>query len=107
MKQTNTNHCRMKTQNDKRRTKIVKCLVSISAGLLMCLAGAAKADDLAVNSFDSGVGGIDWQNFRSYAYNHTETWDPNQDSEGNTNSGSLYLTVNWPLRSDATWNQNW
>ena len=97
----------MKPQNDRSRSKTVKCLTSLSAVLLMCLSGAALADDLVVNSFDTGVSGIDWQNFRSYASNHTEVWDATQDSGGNTNSGSLYLTVNWPLKSDPSWNQSW
>ena len=97
----------MKSQNEGRRFKPEQCLVSISAGLLICLASAASADDLVVNTFDSGVSGIDWENFRSYASSHNQVWDQNQDSEGNTNSGSLYLTVNWPIRSDPNWNQNW
>jgi hypothetical protein len=94
----------MKTQKDRCRSKTVRRLVTI---LFVCLARAALADDLVVNSFDSGLSGIDWQNFRSYAYNHNEVWDPNQDAQGNANSGSLYLTVNWPLQSDPNWNQNW
>jgi len=105
--QTNTNDRSMKTRNDRRRSKEASRLISISAGLLMGLANTAMADDLVINSFDSGVSGIDWENFRSYASGHSEMWDPYQDAEGNTNSGSLYLTVNWPLRSDANWNQNW
>lgn len=107
MQQTNANNCLMKTQKDLSRSKTLKCLVSLSTLVLMCLGVVALADDLVVNTFDTSVSGIDWQNFRSYASNHTEAWDANQDSEGNTNSGSLYLTVNWPLKSDPNWNQTW
>ncbi len=39
-----------------------------------------RADDLIVNSFDTGISGINWQNFRSYAYSCAEAWDPNLDS---------------------------
>jgi len=49
---------------------------------------AALADDLIVNTFDTGISGIDWQNFRSYATGHDETWDGSQDAAGNPNSGS-------------------
>ena len=55
-------------------------------------------DDLIANSFDTGISGIDWQNFRSYAYSYTETWDCTQDSQGNPSSGSMHLTVNLPVR---------
>lgn len=70
-------------------------------------ASVACAQDLIVNTFDTGISGIDWENFRSYAYGHTEAWDPSQDAGGNPNSGSMYLTVNWPTNTDPNWNQNW
>ena len=35
---------------------------------LLGAASAALADDLIVNTFDTGISGIDWQNFRSYIY---------------------------------------
>lgn len=74
---------------------------------LIGFVGLASADNLIVNSFDAGISGIDWQNFRSYAYSYDETWDPSQDADNNPNSGSMHLTVNWPLASDPTWNADW
>ena len=35
---------------------------------LLGTASAALADDLMVNTFDTDISGIDWQNFRSYIY---------------------------------------
>jgi hypothetical protein len=70
-------------------------------------ASAALADDLIVNTFDTSISGIDWQNFRSYAYGYNETWDPSQDADNNPNSGSMYLTVYWPTNSDPNWNSSW
>jgi hypothetical protein len=69
--------------------------------------GVTRAQDLIVNSFDAGVSGLDWHNFRSYAYGVDYAFDPTQDSSGNTNSGSMYVTVQWPTRSDANWNESW
>src|SRR2546426_91405 len=98
----------MKTRNIRPKSNaqrgLLPCFVSLA---LLCSAPLAVGDDLVVNSFDTAISGIDWQNFRSYAYSHTEVWDQNQDSEGNPNSGSMYLTVNWPLHNDPNWNQNW
>ncbi|HWX20946.1 MAG TPA: hypothetical protein VN578_13685 [Candidatus Binatia bacterium] len=98
----------MKTRNIRRKSITQRGLLPGFVSLaLLCLARLAMADDLVVNSFDTAISGIDWQNFRSYAYSHTEVWDPNQDSTGNPSSGSMYLTVNWPLHSDPNWNQSW
>jgi hypothetical protein len=97
----------MKTQTIKRKNTAQQLLL-LMAGVALGGSGLrAVADDLIVNSFDAGISGIDWQNFRSYAYSYTEVWDPTQDATGNPNSGSMYLTVNWPLHSDPNWNQNW
>jgi hypothetical protein len=96
----------MKTQLMK--TIIRHCLLPALAGCaLICSAGLASAQDLTVNTFDTGVSGIDWANFRTYIYGYNAVWDPTQDSSGNPNSGSLYLTVQWPLISDPNWNQSW
>jgi hypothetical protein len=98
----------MRTQHSRRTSSIRRGLPLIAAGLaLIATAGAAVAQDLIVNTFDSGISGIDWQNFRSYAYGYTETWDPTQDADANPNSGSMYLTVNWPTNSDPNWNNSW
>ena len=70
----------------------------------------AHAQDLIVNTFDNDQGGtfgLDWHNFRSYGYGVSYTFDPNQDSGANPNSGSMYVTAQWPTNSDPTWNQNW
>jgi hypothetical protein len=69
-----------------------------------------QAQDLIVNSFDNddgGTFGLDWYNFRTYAAGVTYTFDATQDSEGNPNSGSMYVTAQWPVHSDPTWNQSW
>jgi hypothetical protein len=96
----------MKTQLMK--TIIRHCLLPALAGCaLICSAGLASAQDLTVNTFDTGVSGIDWANFRTYIYGYNAVWDPTQDSSGNPNSGSLYLTVQWPLISDPNWNRSW
>ncbi len=81
-------------------------LILISLTLLG-LPGAVLADSLIVNAFDAGISGIGWQNFRNYSYSHDETWDASQDSTGNPNSGSMHLTINWPLASDPNWNTAW
>lgn len=77
---------------------------------MVCSVFVARAQDLIVNSFDNDQGGtfgLDWANFRSYAYGVSYTFDPAQDSQGNPGSGSMYLTVQWPTNSDPTWNQSW
>jgi len=91
---------------------------NMPAGILSVIAGAAmlamtssplgaSAQDLIINTFDSGISGIDLEVFRSYVYSCNQAWDPSQDANGNTNSGSLYFTVNWPTNSDPNWNKNW
>ncbi len=78
--------------------------------MIMCLTSVAQAQSLVVNSFDTdqdGTFGLDWENFRSYVYGVSLTFDPTQDSTGNPNSGSMYATVQWPLSSDPNWNENW
>jgi hypothetical protein len=72
--------------------------------------GVARAQDLIVNSFDTdqeGTFGLDWENLRSYAYAVNYSLDMTQDSTGNPNSGSMYITAQWPLSTDPNWNQNW
>ena len=96
------------------KTKSLQCrrLATAVFGLI-AMAGSVwltQAQDLIVNSFDNDQGGtfgLDWDNFRSYASSITFTFDASQDSEGNPNSGSMYVTAQWPTRSDPTWNQNW
>jgi hypothetical protein len=90
------------------KTKIQRRLLSALAGLaLISSASLAVAQDLDVNTFDSGVSGITWSNFRTYVYGESASWDSSQDANGNPNSGSMYLTVNWPLQSDPNWNEGW
>jgi hypothetical protein len=104
----------MKTKTTMK-TKIRQCILPALAGFaLICSTGLAEAQDLVVDSFDNAssigqgnVPGIDWANFRTYIYGYNAVWDPTQDSTGNSNSGSLYLTVEWPTNSDPNWNENW
>src|SRR6266404_4833947 len=108
MNPTQTNECNMKTQTSKWKSAIQRRLLLIPIGLaLISAASVAMADDLMVNTFDAGISGIDWQNFRSYISGHDEVWDGSQDAAGNPSSGSLYLTINWPLASDPNWNSSW
>ena len=96
----------MKIQTRKWKSPTQRRLLFIPFGLaLMSAAGLALADDLVVNSFDTGISGINWQNFRSYVSSHDEVWDPAQDASGNPNSGSMYLTLNWP--TTPNWNASW
>ncbi|HVV70372.1 MAG TPA: hypothetical protein VHI52_02565, partial [Verrucomicrobiae bacterium] len=96
----------MKPQR-RRRNPLPQCLGSILGLALLVPAGAGLADDLIVNSFDSGTSGIDWENYRSYLSGHDELWDGAQDAGGNPNSGSMHLTLNWPLASDPAWSSSW
>ncbi len=98
----------------KTKTKMMQCLRPALAGLgliaIICSAPVAQAQDLIVNAFDNdggGTFGLDWANFRSYAYGVNYTFDATQDSTGNPSSGSMYVTVQWPIHSDPNWNQNW
>lgn len=74
---------------------------------VVCSAGLSLAEDLKVNTFDFDLSGIAWQNWRSYASGHTLDWDATKDADGDPNSGSLYVTVNWPLKDDPAWNNGW
>jgi hypothetical protein len=98
----------MKKQHNSYRNQMQQrvCLV-LTGWALLGGASLALADDLNVNTFDAGISGIDWQNFRSYVSSYDEVWDGSQDANGNPNSGSLYLTLNWPLSSDPNWNASW
>ena len=62
----------MKTKNIEQIPKIQRRLLSALAGFaLICSGLGAQAQDLIVNSFDNdggGTFGLDWANFRSYAY---------------------------------------
>ena len=104
--QTQTKECSMTTQHGKPKSAIQLRLLLIPVGLaLICSAGVAVAQDLIINTFDSDIGGIDWQNFRGIANN--EVWDPSQDADSNPNSGSMYLTVNWPTLDAPNWTSSW
>ena len=103
-----TNDCNMKTQNSKWKSAIRQPFNLITICLaLISPASMALADDLIVNTFDADVSGIGWQNFRSYISGQEEVWDGSQDAAGNPNSGSLYLTLKWPLADDPNWNASW
>src|SRR3954452_19128688 len=97
----------MKPQLIKPRLIIGQHIPSFAFALGLFVSATALADDLPVNTFDSSISGIAWENWRSYVSGHSETWDPAQDVDGNLNSGSMYVTVNWPVRTDPNWNNNW
>jgi hypothetical protein len=96
------------------KTKILQYVRPVLAGLgiiaIMCFGPAVKGQDLIINPFDTdqdGTFGLDWVNFRSYVYGVNYTFDATQDSTGNPNSGSMYITAEWPTNSDPNWNQSW
>ncbi|HWH69937.1 MAG TPA: hypothetical protein VNT26_11155 [Candidatus Sulfotelmatobacter sp.] len=98
----------MKTKPIKQNRALRHGLISAVAGMaFMSLVNPVRAEDLVVNTFDFGIGGIAWQNWRSYVTGHDQVWDPLVDADGNPASGSMYVTVNWPLQSDANWNNGW
>src|SRR5664279_986066 len=98
----------MKAQDNRGSNLIHQHLRLILIGLtLLGATSAALADDLIVNTFDTGISGIDWREWRSYVTGHDEVWDGAQDASGNPNSGSMYLTLNWPLASDPNWTNSW
>lgn len=98
----------MKSKPTQTTRRTLRALLSALAGLaLISFIPVALAQDLIVNTFDSDLSGIAWENWRSYVTDHTKTWDPSQDAEGNPNSGSMYVTVNWPLADNPSWNNGW
>lgn len=82
-------------------------LCAVAALAVLSSAAVAVADNLDFGTFDLGISGIGWQNWRSYVTDHTMDWDASQDADGNPNSGSMYVKVHWPLANDPTWNKNW
>jgi hypothetical protein len=97
----------MKTKIVQQKSKIQQRLLPAVASLVLSSTSLAVAEDLIVNAFDTGISGIAWENWRNYVSGHAEVWDPLQDADGNTNSGSMYVTVNWPMISDPGWNSSW
>ena len=90
------------------RTLVTQRLPAIVLGLAVLGAAAvARADDLVISTFDTDLSGIGWQNFRNYVSGYDLVWDGSQDAAGDPASGSLYLTLNWPLASDPNWNAGW
>ena len=85
-------------------------LAGLGIVLMVCSAHVTRAQDLVVNNWNSDQGGtfgMDWANFRSYAYNVTYSFDPTQNSAGDPNSGSMYVTTQWPVITDPNWNESW
>lgn len=98
----------MKAQNITSKSATRPYLRSIFAGLaLLGSVTVATADDLLVNTFDADLSGIPWENWRTYVTGHDRIWDPAVDAGGSVSSGSMYLTVDWPLSSDPIWNNSW
>lgn len=96
----------MKTDHIGPQSKTSLLFMVLGLALLGA-AGPARGDDLLVNTFDSDISAIAWENWRSYVTGHDKVWDPAQDADGNASSGSMYVTVNWPLASDPNWNNSW
>ncbi len=98
----------MKTNDHQTIWKSRRARLSALAGLaLMSSIPAALAQDRIVNSFDADLSGIAWENWRGYATGHTKTWDAWEDADGNLTSGSMYVTVNWPLADNPSWTNGW
>lgn len=106
----------MKTRSANQKSTIPRGIFSALASFAMFAivfsASVASAQDLIVDSFDNAssvdIGntpGLDWVNYRGYDV--TVTWDPTQDSTGNTNSGSMYVTVAWPGPADPNYTTAW
>ena len=59
--QTNTNEHSMKTHHIKPQSKTRQRLLSLALGLMLLgSAGAARAEDMLVNTFDTDISGIAW-----------------------------------------------
>ena len=98
----------MKIHHITPQSKTRPGLLSLALGLaLLGSAGAARADDLLINTFDTDISGIAWQNWRAYVLGHELLWDASQDANGNAGSGSMHIRVDWPLTSDPTWTNKW
>src|SRR5262249_51306575 len=65
----------MKEQHSRCRKPMHQRFGLLIGSMLLVAASAALADNLILNTFDSGISGIDWQNFRSYISGHDELWD--------------------------------
>src|SRR5687768_11159201 len=98
----------MKQQHLNRQSTTQPLFPSMLTSLVLFgSVSVATADDLLVNTFDADLSGIAWENWRSYVTGHDRVWDATQDADGNANSGSMYVTVDWPRSSDPTWNNSW
>ena len=84
----------MKTHHIKPQSKTRRGLLSLALGLtLLGAAGAARADNLLVNTFDTGISGIAWENWRGYVTGHAEAWEPSQDAD--VNAGSTFIASDY------------
>jgi hypothetical protein len=106
----------MKTRHVTQQSPTTPVLITALAGFALFAAlfsaPVAPAQDLLVDTFPSaasvGTGntpGLDWVNYRGYTV--TVAWDPKQTSPGNPNSGSMYVTVDWPGPSDPSYTTSW
>jgi hypothetical protein len=87
----------MKTHHIKPQSKTRPSLLLLALGLaLLGPAGATRADDMLVATFDTDISALGFQQWRSYVTGGTVAWDGSQDADGNAGSGSLYITVDWP-----------
>ena len=108
MNQTNNHEHSMKTHHIRPQSKTRPGLLSLALGLaLLGSAGAARADDLLVNTFDTDISGIPWQNWRTYVLGHERRLGRSQDADGNASSGSMHIRVDWPQTADPTYSTGW
>jgi hypothetical protein len=103
----------------KKQQWLRPALAGLGIIIMICSVHVTRAQDLVVQDWSSdggGTFGLDWVNARSYIYNANSvqdldpsavTFDSTHNSAGNTNDGSMYVTVQWPTNSDPNWNENW
>jgi hypothetical protein len=99
----------MKTHHINLKSKARAGLIPLALGLaLLNSAGAARADDLIFNTFDTDpISGIAWQNWRAYVLGHELAWDGTQDADENTSSGSMHIRVDWPTTDNPVYSSGW
>jgi len=102
----------MKTKTIMKTIIQTRILPALAGIILIFSAALASAQPLVVDSFDNAASigqgntpGLDWVNYRGYTV--TTAWDPTQDSTGNPNSGSMYVTVNWPQPTNPAYTTAW
>jgi hypothetical protein len=88
------------------RKTIAKCASRwvCGLGLAACISTARAADDYVVDTFDSSGSAGQWSRWWGSA-GQSFAWDGAVDANGNANSGSLKVTINFNLASYSGDNQ--